>query len=165
MREAIGQTISLQIILVFMVFLNAFLAFSVNYTKAFRVKNKIINEIEQNEGLNQVAHDNIERYMNQVGYNADLQARSISGNRTNDNSYVCRRGACIKFNCIGPLGSDTKKCDGSTKYRAYYSVVTVIDIKVPIISRILDSGWSILQVKGDTSTIYMNTRDNMVWGS
>jgi len=46
MRDAIGGTFSIQIILFFLIIINSYLAFSVNYTKAFRIKNNIIAIIE-----------------------------------------------------------------------------------------------------------------------
>lgn len=46
MRDAIGGVVNIQIILVFIVIVSGYLAFSVNYTKAFRVKNKIITTLE-----------------------------------------------------------------------------------------------------------------------
>ena len=51
MRDAIGGVFSLQIILVFVILINGYLAYSVNYTRAFRVKNEIINIVEESEGF------------------------------------------------------------------------------------------------------------------
>lgn len=51
MRDAISGAMTLQIIVIFMIIINCYLAFSVNYTKAFRVKNEIRSIIEKNEGL------------------------------------------------------------------------------------------------------------------
>ena len=50
MRDAIGQVFTLQIILAFVLLINGYMAYSVNYTRAFRVKNQIVNIIEQYEG-------------------------------------------------------------------------------------------------------------------
>ena len=50
MRDAIGGLFSLQIILAFILLVNGYLAYSVNYTRAFRVKNGIVNILEQYEG-------------------------------------------------------------------------------------------------------------------
>lgn len=150
MKEAIGQTISLQVILVFLVFLNAFLAFSVNYTKAFRVKNKVINELEQNEGLNPTARENINDYLDRVGYNV-----KISADRSG-----CKNGVCITPHCAGTIGSDTSICPQNggnvSNYRVYYTVETYININLPIINQILKQDLAILKVQGDTSTIYVN---------
>ena len=50
MRDAFGGLMNMVIIIVFLVLVSGYLAFNVNYTKAFRVKNKIITTIEQYEG-------------------------------------------------------------------------------------------------------------------
>ena len=50
MRDAIGQVFALQVILAFVLLINGYMAYSVNYTRAFRVKNQIVNIIEQYEG-------------------------------------------------------------------------------------------------------------------
>ena len=50
MRDAIGQVFALQIILAFVLLINGYMAYSVNYTRAFRVKNQIVTFIEQYEG-------------------------------------------------------------------------------------------------------------------
>ena len=63
MRDAISGALTLQIILIFMIIINCYLAFSVNYTKAFRVKNEILSIIEKNEGLTCSAMDQINDFM------------------------------------------------------------------------------------------------------
>ena len=42
MRDALGGTVTLVIIVVFIVIALGYMAFNVNYTKAFRMKDKII---------------------------------------------------------------------------------------------------------------------------
>ena len=59
MRDAFGSLISIQVILAFVLLINGYLAYSVNYTRAFRVKNGIINIIEQYEGHTEAAKDKI----------------------------------------------------------------------------------------------------------
>ena len=46
MRDAIGGAVNIVIIVVFIVIVLAYLAFNVNYTKASRMKNKIIATYE-----------------------------------------------------------------------------------------------------------------------
>ena len=43
--------------------INGYLAYSVNYTRAFRVKNGIINILEQYEGHTEEAKDQIAEYV------------------------------------------------------------------------------------------------------
>ena len=57
MRDAFGGVANLVIIVVFLTLVSGYLAFNVNYTKAFRVKNKIISLYAKSE----LASKNIER--------------------------------------------------------------------------------------------------------
>ena len=50
MRDALGGTVVLMIIVIFIVFALGYMAFNVNYTKAFRMKNKIISVYEDYKG-------------------------------------------------------------------------------------------------------------------
>ena len=50
MRDAMGGTVVLVIIVVFIVVTLGYMAFNVNYTKAFRMKNKIISVYEDYKG-------------------------------------------------------------------------------------------------------------------
>ena len=45
MRDALGGVVNLAMIVVFLVLVCGYLAFNVNYTKAFRVKNYIITSL------------------------------------------------------------------------------------------------------------------------
>ena len=52
MREAIGGTWLFGLVITFIVFFASFLAISVNYSKAFNVKNNIVDMISKYEGNN-----------------------------------------------------------------------------------------------------------------
>ena len=51
MRDAVGGTFMIKIFLIFLALYIIFVGVAVNYVKAFRVKNRIINIIEQNERI------------------------------------------------------------------------------------------------------------------
>jgi len=51
MRQAIGTTWVFQLVIIFMLIFVAFLSLSLNYTKAFRIKNELITTLEKFEGL------------------------------------------------------------------------------------------------------------------
>lgn len=146
MRDAFGGVANLVIIVVFLVLVSGYLAFNVNYTKAFRVKNKIISLYEQYEGkqcyLNDTSECNqkIREYMNSLGYNSpylDLEG------------YNCYYGYCAKEYQTEKV-SDSVTDD--TKEKAYYNIVTQINIDIPIINKILP-GLKIFQISGDTKPI------------
>lgn len=147
MRDAYGGIVNITFIVVFIVIISGYLAFSVNYNKAFRVKNKIINSIEVCEGIDQSKGDSgcaqkyINEYMHDVGYN-------LAGDFTMDSSWTCPpgKGYCYKENEINP---DEDNSEFGQK-KVYYTVVTAVSIDLPIVNRILPR---ILQVSGNTKTI------------
>lgn len=68
MRESIGGAMMLRIILIVIVLFFIFLCISANYARAFRVKNGVINIIEQYQGVNSKSIPRIENYVKQMGY-------------------------------------------------------------------------------------------------
>ena len=50
MRDAFGGAVNIYIIVVFIVFALGYMAFNVNYTKAFRMKDKIVALYEKYNG-------------------------------------------------------------------------------------------------------------------
>lgn len=142
MRDAFGGIVNIVIIVVFLTLVSGYLAFNVNYTKAFRVKNKIISTFEQYEGCenaNSTCDSIIQEYMKELGYSAPNFNLSSDG-------YTCRYGYCYK-----KVESDSGEVESSKK-RAYYKIVTQINIDIPIINKILP-GLKIFQVSGDTKPI------------
>lgn len=67
MRESIGATFLIKLMIVFIVLYNSLLAIAVNYAMVFRVKNQIINLLEQYEGC-KGAKARIDEYIANVGY-------------------------------------------------------------------------------------------------
>lgn len=150
MRDAFGGVANLVIIVVFLVLVSGYLAFNVNYTKAFRVKNKIISTIEEYEGkcdprsATDKCNLQIIEYMHSLGYDAPNFDLTGEG-------YTCANGYCIKqVDIARPVSSSTD----DSKPRAYFKVVTQINIDIPIINKILP-GLKIFQVSGDTKPIIM----------
>jgi len=69
MRQAIGSTWVLQLVIIFMLIFVAFLALTINYTKAFRVKNEVISIIEKYEGVSTKENGSVSIINNYLDYN------------------------------------------------------------------------------------------------
>lgn len=126
MREAFGGAFTIKLMLIFLAIYIAFIAVALNYAKAFRVKNKIIDIIEQNEGIDSYIDTkegsvigDINSYLNTVSYYVNL-ANIKNNNTENINCYD--RGYCIEETS----GTTT---DGVTS--KYYKVTTYININFP----------------------------------
>lgn len=158
MRDAYGGIVNIVIIVVFLVIVSGYLAFNVNYTKAFRTKNRIISYFEEYEGNCEVGTEcaaKIKDYMGAIGYNA----ANIS---INANDYNCANssGSNITCNCLNNMGycyvrTIVESKDGTdVRQKAVFKIITAINIDVPIINKILP-GLRTFQVSGDTKQIVL----------
>lgn len=152
MKDAISGALTLQIILIFMIIINCYLAFSVNYTKAFRIKNEIRNIIEKNEGLTCSAVDQINDLMLKVNYGVQ------SGERNCPEGYetaALNNGLfCYKYQKVDVTGTSNQ---GSTYKGAYYTVLTFVDVDIPIFNKIFPEIALLNETftsKGETALIY-----------
>jgi len=69
MKESMGMTVTLGIIIIFVVLVFAFLAATLSYYKSYKVNNKIIENIERYEGVNGLSINAIENSLSTIGYN------------------------------------------------------------------------------------------------
>lgn len=146
MRDAFGGIVNISTIVVFLVLVSGYLAFNVNYTKAFRVKNYIITSLEQHEGKcmpdsgENDCTKQIKEYMSSIGYNTDSPHRESDG-------YQCTTGYCIKKE----LADESTK-NSTTSGKVYYKVVTQVNIDIPIINKIMPN-FRVFQLSGSTKLI------------
>ena len=133
MREAFGGTWILGFVVLFIVLFSGYLAVSVNYTKAFKVKNRIISIIEENEGYSTSNYSNMDAenlttlqnssstedkiyaFLKDIGY----ATTEINENRCSDGGY--RTGGY----CVVELQTNQG-------YK-YYRVTTFIKLEIPIV--------------------------------
>ncbi len=151
MRDAFGGIVNIAIVVVFLVLVSGYLAFNVNYTKAFRLKNEIISALEEYEGsgfesissgCQRPLCNKINTYAKQIGYNVSKI------NRPNNDGAVWNCDDSIGY-CVGKYSVVS---DGiENKGRVYYRVITQININIPIINNIM--GLRIFQVSGSTKTM------------
>ena len=158
MRDAIGGVLIIEIIIVFLLIINSYLAFSVNYTKAFRVKNRIISIIENYEGLTSGTNGSesaIENMMLENHYSIDrayiVRCDALDGAKKYDPIYNSAGGFCkytIETSESGQgLASETYK-------GTVYSVAVFVNIDLPVLNKIFPYLSNIFAIKGETKTIY-----------
>ena len=119
MRDAFGGAFSIKLMLIFLMLYVSFICVAINYARAFRVKNEIINIIEQNEGYNidnQTEVDNqINPYLESTGYHIEYEE-------------VKDRSSCTELKghgyCIVKLNDNPE----------YYRVETYMVFTLPIVN-------------------------------
>lgn len=149
MREAFGGSWLLGFVVLFIVLFSAYLAVSVNYTKAFKAKNKILNIIEQNEGFtttkcetnktdnclknSKSTEDKIYTYLKESGF----LINDLNGKVCPDDDYkfIQDGGYCVQRVC--------------TSQGSYYKVNTFIKIELPIVWQTFT-----VPIKGETKVLY-----------
>lgn len=152
MRESIGGSWLLTIVIVFIVLFTSFLALSINYSKAFKVKNGIVNIVEKNEGVSNEAKSEIKKYLNTVGYIvystcpsytdvSNLEsARGFERSSSSPNKYKY----CIA-RVIDDSGNITKN---------YYKVTVFFRVDLPIFGDIFT-----FPITGETKPVYFANDD------
>jgi hypothetical protein len=144
MRDAMGGSVALVIIVVFIVIALGYMAFNVNYTKAFRMKNKIISVYEDYDGnCLSDCRSAIKEYSKTIGYSSGNNMNCPAGYRNSDNLYCYKKMENLNVTNNDGVINDTRK-------RSYYRVITKINVEIPIINNILDL--KIFYITGDTKT-------------
>ena len=101
MKESMGYTVTLNIIIVFLIIVFTFLSAALIYFKSNKVSNVITETIEKYEGYNTYAKNEIGSKLTSWGYNK---------NRVNCNNYYSKIGSKERPNCSSSL------TDGSEGY-------------------------------------------------
>ncbi len=144
MQDAFGGILNIIFIAVFLVIVEGILGLVVNYSKAFRMKNFVISNIERYDGYgcfqdrasgNTDCRNKIEEGAKSIGYSPTTLLRCDTGDLyVNSDSLFCYK--------------EQISVSGNNRY---YTIVTQVDINIPIINNIM--GLSFFQVHGDTRVI------------
>lgn len=166
MRDSIGGTVILVIIMAFMVFAIAYLAYNVNYQKAFRMKNKIISIYEKYNGNCDpgTCVREINEYAREIGYDTEnnFPCDNIKGTSydrasghfaSGDKQLYCVKG--VKQVTKDRSASGSAVYDDTGTVSCYYQIVTKINIRIPIIENVI--GTPALYVTGDTKVFNKKT--------
>lgn len=121
MRDAYGGTFMIEIMMVFVVLFVSFTAVIVNVAKTFRIKNEIINIIEQDGGFNNgsKAQTDIEAYFKTTSYQLIYNRTDLESSCTSQDGGVWSSPGY----CVVPLPS--------SKDTRYYKVTTYVSISLP----------------------------------
>jgi hypothetical protein len=139
MRESFGGAFMIKLILAFIIIYVSFMAVAVSYAKAFRVKNGIVNILEQNQytgnvNISDAVIVKVDDYLKKIPYY--VPSASIKNSCDSYEGNLTEQGACIV-----PMGS----VDDSSRY---YKVITYIAIDFPFFDI-----HTIIPISGETSTI------------
>ena len=139
MQDAFGGILSIVLIALFLIIVEGILGFTVNYTKAFKMKNIVISAIEEYEDAtcveatkpNTQCRKKILDGAKSIGYSPS-RISCPSGWTNIDNLF-----------CVTNIKSHNKN--------KIYKIVTQVDVNIPIIRNIM--GLSFFQVSGETRIV------------
>ena len=147
MKEAVGGTFMIYVLLVFLAVYITFLAVALNYAKAFRVKNSVIDIIEQNEGMDEADFTSREANI-KTGVTGQIN------NKLRDYNYIVSvsdnviEKYCGDKNNYFELGYCVSK-KSSDIGKEYYQVVTFVQIKFPFFENLNIT----IPIRGETRVI------------
>ena len=180
MKEAIGGTWLFNIVIFFILLFAGYMCLSINYSKAFNVKDRIINIIEHNGGIVSVEDSNdptmqeIAAYLKKVGYRTNGKCKMSSGGFKEEYDYGCKRKGS-KFECVKAAANEmyafcltevpasttytgaVKKGDKGAKEDEfinvnYYKIKVFYHLDIPVLRSAFN-----FSIKGDTKLLYDTT--------
>lgn len=154
MREALGSYYALLIVFGFIIIISAFLAFTTNYNKAFKMKNRIITILEKNNNeVTDRAQREIRDYAKSIGYSA---SKKYTNNDCDGVDFALDKynvGWCYRVKELGSKKTIASGKKGVTEYKSnYIDVKTFVSIDVPIFNNIFPY-LNFFQVTGATRQI------------
>ncbi|MBE6159632.1 MAG: hypothetical protein E7157_01135 [Lactobacillales bacterium] len=143
MKQGVGMSFTINLIVIFIVVTFAFLVATLNYYKAYKVNNAISDSIEKYEGYNDLAITEINRKLTTLGYvnnkkGCDKNSKYGTLVKTDVTSEQSNFSYCV-------YEQDTNDDTGKFKY----VIITYLNMNIPIINATLN-----LPVKTTTEPIY-----------
>lgn len=144
MKQSIGYTVTLNIIIVFIIVIFAFLGFALIYFKANKVTNTITGVVEKYEGYNKSAENEVIARLSSIGYNMK-KVNCENEIDTKATNKVNERIQCKLATQENGLANGTDYANGQKGYCIYlcdegdyyyYKIRTNMFLDMPIVSAI-----------------------------
>lgn len=155
MRQTIGGTWLLQLMIVFILLFVGFIVLTLNYSRTVRIKNEMIDMIEKYEGLNEQSIELVNNYLIYTNYNVEGVCVSNGGDTkgiygaydlTSNELEPAREGQKYYY-CI-------KKYKGANTSN-YYQITIFYKFNLPVIG-----DTSSFTIKGSTSNFQSNDEND-----
>lgn len=152
MKESIGSTASMNIVITFLAIVFAFLAATLSYYKAFKVNNIITHSIVKYEGYNSLSIAEINSKLQSIGYQR-YSANCPANKKFNGLEFTLVPNQSVEGICIYFYNDTAHK-----QYQ--YGIVTYMTINLPIVSNFIK-----IPVNTTTSEIYGCYGNNESYGN
>lgn len=134
MREAISNAMIFNLVIIFVAILLAFFIGSLSYSKASKVKNRIVEVIEKEQAYGEDAQGEIDTWLGEIGYRVNTN-RALNTDCPNvnleDASVDLLTGTNKYEYCVYRI----RQCDSKDENRCdtYYRVIAYMYFDVPIV--------------------------------
>ena len=137
MKESINNAFIFNMVILFLVIIIAILIGSLSYSKAFKVKSKIIDILEKHQAYNSKSRTEIDGILREIGYKTNQSRKN-----------TCPGGHGV---LVTPHNSNFRYCvyRNDTSNGFYFTVASFVYFEIPVIGDILE-----FPVYGDTRVIY-----------
>ena len=152
MKESVGYTVTLNIMIVFITIIVAFLCAALIYFKSNKVSNVITETVEKYEGFNSLAINEINTKLSSIGYGS----RNITCANTTADKGAKGNSCNIQIINVGGInygngqsGYCVYLCEDLSADYYYYKIRTNMMITIPIINDLLD-----IPIYSNTNRLY-----------
>ena len=167
MRESIGALSIFSIVMTFIVLFIAYLAISINYANAFRVKNALISAIENHEGIDNGNLDFLNNELVAQTYDTFGHCPAPNDQGNDDNRLIGDSNVWGEPMQVGPNNNTARACvyvrhaNGvGTNVKcpiSYYKVLVFFKMDLPVMGDLLT-----FPIKGDTRGVYNRNQTDCV---
>ncbi len=143
MRESIGYSVTINIVITFIVIIFAFLSSAIVYFKTNKASNILVDTIQKYEGYNKDAKKEIIKKLNTLGYGSHAIKCSAIGDTTS--AHIANTIATCTY--VDPDNASATNNSGYCVYRCvdkgyedyyYYKIRINMMINIPVIGDVLD---------------------------
>ena len=145
MRDAIGQSFLVTIIIFFIIAISFLFVGSIGYSKAFKIKNRIIDIIEENGGFNDAAESEISAALDDIGY--QVMIGKTSHCRAKGDGVQVHPESSTSYGNYDYCVFKYESSESKNRPYVYYGVTTFMTIHIPIVHKFIQ-----LPVYGETKT-------------
>lgn len=148
MRDSFGGLFMLNLFIVFIFIYVAFSALSLNYAKAFRLKNSIISFVEEKEIIS-LEHsdisnklDELDEILENANYNKTCDSVGSSEGEIKEGSRTigyCHNGVVIRLKDMNGE-PNPKTIEGTTSKQITYEIITAANWNLGVLNKLLALG-------------------------
>lgn len=167
MKEALGGISIFQIVIIFILLFTAIMSLTINHTKAFGVKDEIINILEKenateinNQKLNKTTISQIVSTLEEGGYRTtgicpdDFVGYDRNGSETKRNASFCIKANLVNEAYMNEIRDKCKnnKCivtGGGYPTMVYYDIKLFYQLDIPVIRNIFN-----FTINGSTKVLF-----------